>query len=269
MMICPRCGAQFEGNTCPGCSLPEESPSPTATAVESRRSNMVLFVILGLTGGILAILTLAFLMISLSFSKTPSPVDEKPVLEQSDERSIPQGADNLTADEDAQNNRQQEKGIYQSGDYAIGTDIPAGTYIILSDEMGYGDFYTSVYASESMSVQSEIYSGWTKNSRYVMLEDGQYLHFSHATMYDPELVEITLDPFSSSGMFLVGRDLEPGTYTVVPNHNQYSGSCCVYSSLTPSGLIKKDFYYVGLDGSEEITLLDGEYVQTDFCILRK
>lgn len=277
-MICPKCGAIHEGDTCPYCAgktqpMPEYTPQPAS----GTQSNTVIFIILGIVGGFLMLVTLGILFVGMTtrnvLQNVNIPEDNGHYAADNyhqEAQSIPEDETyDPEADEAAKNAWQQKSGIYQNGDYEVGKDVPAGTYIILSDGMGYGDFYTGVYASASMSDASEIYGGWSKNSRYVVLELGQYLHFSHATMYDPALVDITLDPFSQSGMFLVGRDLEPGTYTVVPDNDQYDGTFEVFYNLTASGTITKESYYIGLDGEEEVTLSEGEYIQTDFCILKK
>lgn len=293
-MICPNCGAVYEGDSCPYCSgtsaqKPEKNDYAQTAQTDSHKSNnTVLFVILGVAGGFLMLATVAVLFLGMTtrsllttnqsqyeredggrFEADPDQQEVQSYWQEEQAYQQEEATYDPEADKAAKNAFQQEKGVYQSGDYEVGKDIPAGTYIILSDGLGYGDFYAGVYAAPSMSDESEIYGGWAKNSRYVIVEEGQYLHFSHAAMYDPELVDITLDPFTRSGMFLVGRDLEPGTYTVVPDNDQYDGTFQVFYGLTSAGMIGGDYHYVGLDGEEEVTLSEGEFIQTDFCILKK
>lgn len=268
-MKCPKCGTEYTGTACPQCGY--LTPPPPVMA-EGRQQNTVVLVILGVVGGLLALVT----MVALVFGMTHHTKKQSPELERSSfskPDSIPDAPAEYVettqadpeADKAAKQQWQQSKGIYESGDYAVGEDIPAGTYIILSNGVGYGDFYCGVYAAPSMSSDSEIWGDWSQNSLYIILEEGQYLHFSHSTLYDPEKSEIVLNPYQSSGMFQVGRDVDAGTYTLVGTYDQSGGMYTVYSALTSSGGVVRDSDYFEYGEEVEVTLYEGEYIAMTHC----
>ncbi len=267
-MKCPKCGTEYNGTACPQCGY---LTPPPVLAEGGQHNNTVIFVVLGVVGGLLALATVAALMLGVTRHnvKERSLEAEKSSFSKPD---VPEAAAELTetvndpeADEAAKQQWQQSKGIYESGDYAIGEDIPAGTYVILSDGVGYGDFYCGVYAAPSMSDESKIWGDWSQNSRYVILEEGQYLHFSHSTLYDAEKSEIVLNPYQSSGMFQVGRDIEAGTYPLVGTYDQAGGRYTIYSSLNSSGGVVRDSGYFAYGDEAEVTLYEGEYIEMIHC----
>ena len=276
MMICPKCYTDYEGDHCPNCKNTDKSGQQDLSDAPVKDSNAYLFIILGMFGMMLVLMTLAALVGGTLLFKGGSgkaSVQEN-VPFRADEQSFPvqeevtQAPADPEADKAALNAWQRKSGKYQSGDYEVGTDVPAGTYFILSDGAGYGDFYAGVYAAESMSSESEIYGGFYKNICYIVLEEGQYLHFSHSTMYALDSIENPYDPFKGGGMFLVGTDVEPGTYCITCDNDQYSGTYEIYSTITSSGPVVKDSGYIeSNDSTVEITLNDGEYLKMDFCQL--
>ena len=50
----------------------------------------------------------------------------------------------------------------------------------------------------------------------MQLEEGTYFSFSWANCYDVTKKNVPNDPTKHPGMFCVGRDIDPGPYTIVP-----------------------------------------------------
>lgn len=272
-MICTRCGAVHEENVCPHCGMPADAPAPAYQPQKAATgNNAIVFVILAFVAGFLLLAVVGVLLIGWVGYNRISTVNhtEQPAIIYGEEQHIQKEQETYDpeADKAAKNAWQQAKGVYDSGDYEVGTDIPAGTYVILSDGVGYGDFYAGVYASKSMSNESEIFGGWFQNNCYLILEEGQYLHFSHSRLYDPEIANLTFDPFRNSGMFQVGRDIAAGTYTITSGTEGFGAEYTIYSTLTSSGGIVRASGYAEEGYDEEITLYEGEYLETRFAVLK-
>ncbi len=274
-MKCQKCGREFDSKFCPDCgtpAIPEPAPVKNDSAV---------LIILGVAGGVLlvgsVVVLLGMTMLQSVTKRSSGRLESAPV---SSQYTVP-GTDSSDADdareEDPAADRkaklewQKQNGVYHAGSYAVGEELPAGTYLVLAEDISdtYGDFYCGVYASENASSESQIYGGWAKNSRYITVEEGQYVDFSHATLYDLEKVDIQLDPFARSGWFKVGRDIAPGTYTIVPVSDEYSGNYEICTALTAAGPVTRDGSYLGAQDHAEVTLAEGEYLVMDFCRLEK
>lgn len=262
-MICPSCGGVFEGNTCPYCGRTFETPPEHPETPASQPHPGFAFVVLAMMAGVMLLEAIGFLAVgyfavsNMQSIRTPEfPVNEW-------EGNLQTTTAN-NAEKDTETAWGQPQNTYESGDYEVGTDIPAGTYVIISEG---GDFYAAVYANKSMSSERKIFGGWHQNNCYVILEEGQYLHFSHSTLYDPEALDMTFSPFTQHGMFLVGRDVMPGTYTLVPDTEGFGGEYTIYSSITSPGAVVRTSGYFEENDTEEITLAEGEYIELRFCVL--
>ena len=286
---CERCGTQFEGRNCPRCDAPAEK----IAYKPERKLPPKPFIVL--CGVLLMLFTAAAITMAAFFHReanrlptaepettfsrpdtaehrgtTPedAPTPDNAAADIPADSPAP-AADASLTDSEAAAKWRQNSGVYPAGEYAIGKDIPAGEYIILSDGIGYGDFFTGVYASPSMSDASEIWFEWQQGSAYIVLEEGQYLDFAHATLYDPALVDITLDPAAGSGMYKCGKDFDPGDYRIIPTNTQYGAEYTIYSALTSSGGIVRGSNYSDSKDAIEVTLAEGEYIALKFARLEK
>lgn len=158
---------------------------------------------------------------------------------------------------------------YLEGAYVIGEDLPAGLYVAVYDETGNGVFNLNVYAQDALD-ESAVIGGYSRNFRYVDLQDGQYLTFSKAQLYPVQTKSAPLgDPYGKPGMYLVGRDLPAGTYTIEPESGLSGdfGMTAVYDSagadakLLFSGLIRSE------TGTVEVH--DGEFLELRNCHLKR
>ena len=166
----------------------------------------------------------------------------------------------------------KEHGVYSSGNYECGKDIPEGEYIVVSsgsDE--YGDFYFGVYTQSDCSDDSELYGGWYQRNMYVSLKEGQFIHFSHSVLYDPELNNIELSSNQCGGMYKVGKDIEPGIYYIRSSDDQYGCEYTIYSSIDSVIPIEKESSYCDLSDSDsvKVELSEGEYIKLKFGSLEK
>lgn len=284
MHTCRKCGTQWnEGSTCPQCGLnageafaadytqytQQQAPRPAETQTAS--SPAPIWLVLLIVGGMLLVM-LAALIVYLVSSQDVFRLNEEPPYPQATEY-IPQEDAEANSYDTAQDLEdkmayQREKGIFTQGFYEVGKDVPPGEYVVLcGNGPAAPDFHVGVYTSASQSEESTLFSGWYETSKYVILEEGQYIDLSHASLYDTAKNEIPLDPFSSGGMYKVGADLDAGSYTVVNNSDQYTANYAIYSSINAIAPVSRTSGIVDVGETAEITLQEGEYIEMKFCCL--
>ena len=212
-MRCPNCGCSFMGMICPNCNsnpsnfIPPPSHTRPFTAASTtekpKRSHKGLIAavcLLGIAG--IALGTIysihKFITMNQPQKSTPAAVREQTTISAEEQKKI-----------------QIENGVFEDGDYKVGIDIPEGIYLLScnNDRIPFG-IYSQPY-NESNSESNELWFEWLGNNQYIKLENGQYIHFSWATLYDvSKHPDMKRDPFTEDGMFLVGHDILPGTYTL-------------------------------------------------------
>lgn len=159
-------------------------------------------------------------------------------------------------------------GIYTSGDYEVGVDLPAGTYLAVYDGPSEDrKFVMQISSSSDPNDSDAVLTSQTfhPNQVYFQVIDGQFLHISWANFYDTEQVSISLEPFVHDGMYKVGKDIPAGTYQLELDKGEYvypeTAGYQIYSQMaSPQPLPKSKGSY-----TDSITLQDGEYVQLDDC----
>lgn len=100
----------------------------------------------------------------------------------------------------------------EEGTYLVGTDVDAGEYVLLGEE----GYYEICLTTECVIDDDELLYNQLFGSRgYVTLEDGQYVTFSRSQMFKLEYYKHDLETsVDYAAYFLVGEDLEAGTYTL-------------------------------------------------------
>ncbi len=168
----------------------------------------------------------------------------------------------------------RENGVFPSGTYQIGVDIPEGMYIFIPD-MSDGHGVEGVYADPDY--ENQISSAYVHfdGTRIAMISGNGYLDFSWCTAYNLDMhPEIVNDPHKTDGMFIVGRDIPAGTYRVI-GYGEYEDMAewYVYSSINAVGsIIKESGILEDYDNHYDkyystITLKDGEYFELRHCII--
>ena len=165
---------------------------------------------------------------------------------------------------------------YEADDYTAGRNIPAGEYLVIADvndfmteeEEYIPSFYLGVY--EDPDEENKIHAGWFQCSTYVKVNEGEDLHFSWATAYPADSTGVRNDPFERAGMFLVGKDVKPGTYEIESLTDQGYESYAVFDSIddvmADDGFGSREYLN---DESTKLTLREGQYVQLEWCRLKK
>ncbi len=102
-----------------------------------------------------------------------------------------------------------------SGEYKVGRDIEAGTYVLYpKDNSDYGGFDVD---GNSLNLETScITSDFLYGRTYVTVSEGQYLTIYDGVGYalaDAPTVDVS-NNYLQDGMYLVGTDIPAGTYTI-------------------------------------------------------
>lgn len=166
-------------------------------------------------------------------------------------------------------NYKNNSGIYKSGFYEVGKDIPEGIYIIVADgsnpeNLGIAEISSS---SDENDEDAVLNNTWFHGNIYLELEKGQFLHVSWATIYDAEKVDVKLNPYSKDGMYLVGKDIPAGIYELELDSGEYiydySAKYVIYSEMDSPMPIQ--FSNGNFKDNKSIRLEEGQYVMFEDC----
>lgn len=243
MIICEYCGARVYSDTCEYCDMPVKNPAPPKIIypekppVKKRRRKLKRKAV----AGTVAVLALGVAIINIAVNLSPERTYDY-AIEYDEEIPV------------------YDDGVYTAGIYKIGVDIPEGTYLFISGfSDGYGEegVYSDSYCQEKISWEDTEFSG----SRIAKLSGDGYVDFSYALAYNIDMhPEIMNDPYERDGMFLVGRDIPAGTYTL--SSYEEDAGWYLYSGLCTYGAVLEDYGY-----DDEITLEDGEIFQLKDCVI--
>lgn len=152
-----------------------------------------------------------------------------------------------------------------SGQYEVGTNLPAGEYVIYSNG-GMGSFY--LYSNNSGNMDSLINFDLFDDTRTILtVQNGEYLTVN-GTMYnyaDAAPIFPTNGVYSA-GMYKVGTDIPAGQYQLGADL-QFGGGWTIYSNSThePGSEIGFGMF----TGTHTINVTTGEYVEITNCTMKQ
>lgn len=151
----------------------------------------------------------------------------------------------------------------KSGMYKIGTDIPAGEYLIYSE----GISYYQVTKDSTGSLESIISNDNFSGTRYVTVSDGQYLEFRNAKMISAAKAEPQKPTGNEylEGMYKVGKDIPAGEYKAVST----GGTAYIEVAANSKGNIESIVSNDNFEGEKYISVKDGQYLKLNGCKLIK
>lgn len=284
MTRCEYCGASVTGNVCEYCEMPIKKPAPPKIIYKPRNSiikNKGKFRRTILAGVLIVVAVNIISMVVMANSHhSYTEYTYEPVIYHNNEETIAYNYDGYSIEEVAErpvydkNESFKENGVFPSGTYQIGVDIPEGIYIFIPD-MADGHGVEGVYSDPDC--QNQISSAYVHfdGTRIAEISGNGYVEFSWATAYNLDMhPEIMNDPYESDGMFIVGRDIEAGTYTLT-DYGEYSeyAEWYIYSSINSVGAVLKEsgqlYSYGGYmeNTTNEITLNDGDFLELRHCII--
>ena len=143
----------------------------------------------------------------------------------------------------------------KAGMYKVGSDIPAGIYIVFSDG-GYGGYYERNSNSEG-GLDSIISNDNFDTFTYVKIKDGEYLKLSgsYAVPEAEYKDSLAKDGIIGPGTYKVGKDIEAGEYKVTAEEDSGYWERFNIEKDSLSRIIKNDFF----EGNAYVTVKDGEY----------
>ena len=261
MMKCAKCQTDFTGNFCPKCGTPAPRAdrgrrwpvcgkpylgaycpngcnAPQRAARRARRGVTALVVACSIFAGLFALV----LVSSFSEGSTDVYIPSDTYDYEEVTRPLPDDGNWLPA-----------------GMYKVGTDIPAGTYVILCTSEY--SCYFSVLKDSSGKYESTIASGSTENRSYISVADGQYLEihdggFAPIEKAEPAKPEGGVLP---EGMYAVGRDITPGEYRLKATEDYAYYAVYTDASHSFDHLVSNDSF----ENKTYVTLEEGQYIELD------
>ena len=143
---------------------------------------------------------------------------------------------------------------YEAGTYKVGTDMPAGEYVLTSSK---GSGYVSVSSDSSGEFDSLIDNDNFGVQDYLIVNDGEYVTLGSGVTATPideaEVYSGTL----SDGVFKVGRDIPAGEYQLSAS----GGSGYWERNSSGVGSSNEIIANDNFENSTYVTVEDGEYLQ--------
>lgn len=220
-MKCTKCGSEFEGDFCPICGEPTEVHFKNSEISKlSERKNKIQ-IIIGLTAAVALIVGISiagnsakytqngdFLItangssaIDTTSSFVAVPASSSPVVP----AAVASADDSTTPSSET-----PQVQTFPEGMYKVGTDLPAGEYILITQ----GGGYFSIAKDSTGELESIIANDNFSDRSIVTVKDGQYLTVTRATVYkisDAPAIDTSTGTLSD-GMYRVGVDIKPGEY---------------------------------------------------------
>jgi hypothetical protein len=152
---------------------------------------------------------------------------------------------------DSQKNSSQGQ-CFESGIYKIGTDFPAGEYVIV------GTGYLKISSDNSGSDASIVEAGNFKNRAIVQVKEGEYFEFEGTAYGEKSVPAVDLSSGRlKDGEYKVGVDFAEGEYKITPHEDSgyYEISDSARGELR--NVISSDCFLE----SKHVTFKNGQYVR--------
>ena len=173
--------------------------------------------------------------------------------------------DEPTTEPEESETAELEVTTYDGGMYKVGTDLPAGEYLIESDTMDYMEVANDSTGELDSIVTNENYT----NRVYVTVSDGQYLKFggtatpvSEAPAYQSE------NGAYPEGQYLVGKDIPAGEYKISVLSDNITGYGYVEVSSDSSGNLDSIVSNSNIEADTYQTISDGQYLTLSGCEIK-
>ena len=166
--------------------------------------------------------------------------------------------ENQNQTDNEKDNNMTTEGRINPGTYKVGTDIPAGEYLVFADDIG----YIESAKDSTGNIESIIFNENLDDSHsYVTLHDGEYFKLQGANMFPVDKAPSVTpkDGEYDDGMYRVGVDIPAGEYKLILDSDTDMGyygvskdSTHQLDSIITNENVQADTY---------LTLSDGQYVK--------
>ncbi|NLY42892.1 MAG: hypothetical protein GX066_02760 [Clostridiaceae bacterium] len=162
-------------------------------------------------------------------------------------------------DEAVTDESEQKDASIKAGMYKVGTDIASGEYILFSSGSGYYQVTTDSTGELDSIITNDIFEG----TRYVTVQDGQYIEFRNSTAIPVDKAPVLQpkDGKYQEGMYKVGRDIKSGEYKVVPDGKDAYVEVSKDSLGAIDSIVTNDMF----SSEKYITIQDGQYIKLVGC----
>ena len=155
---------------------------------------------------------------------------------------------------------------YSDGNYKVGTDIPAGSYIAYPSS--YISGYLCVTSDSSGSFDSIVFNDNFDGQKYFDIADGQYLELNRCVVRPvSEKEPVEKSGYITDGQYLVGDDIPAGEYNLIAADSDTSAYCCVQSAPNDEG-VDNIIFNDNFTGNKYITVYEGQYLELSRCKLK-
>ena len=167
---------------------------------------------------------------------------------------------------DNQNSSNTQGQTWESGQYKIGSEIPKGEYVLISEEDTSG--WVEITKDSSGDDDSSILCICFQNRLIITLDVGNYVEITDAVAYPIEYAPKVAprDNILPSGMYKVGVDLHAGEYKLKRDRNGDDGTIEIFSDSLHNDESSVIFEY--FRGSKYITVKDDQYIRFEDAYLK-
>lgn len=143
---------------------------------------------------------------------------------------------------------------YTEGQHKVGTDIPAGQYMLI--QTGSSSAYYSI--TSDANGNDIINNDNFKNHSIVEVMDGEYISLSrcYAVPLADAPVVSSSDGYLGDGCYIVGRDIAAGEYKI-ESTEEVSAYVCIYPDVRRTKIISNDNF----SGSRYISVENGQMIE--------
>lgn len=150
---------------------------------------------------------------------------------------------------------------YEEGQYKVGVDIPAGSYIVYSKLNTLSYYEITADANGNNIIENENF----KNQHYVNISDGQYFSFTNGYVVPVSSIR----PYNPSngqydeGQYKVGYDIPAGEYKVT-HKDGFRGYYAITSTPGDNDIIANDNF----NGDCYVNITNGQYLYLNNCYIK-
>lgn len=149
---------------------------------------------------------------------------------------------------------------YEAGMYKIGTDLPAGEYLLVNDSGSSN--YWQVASDSSGELESIVANDNYMNRAYVSVSDGQYFTFQGVAIPSAEAPAFVAENgYYPEGTYLVGKDIPAGEYKLSLVENSVTGYGYYEVASDSTGQLTSIITNANIQGDAYQTIQDGQYLK--------
>ena len=154
----------------------------------------------------------------------------------------------------------QQVSSYGPGVLKVGTDIPAGEYIVINSSSRSGYFSVSSDANGDDILFNENF----EYNSIITINDGEYLELSSSLAYPFEewCSQNTLDTTKEGSMYKIGVNLPAGEYRLDATADR-GGYYCIYPDSRQQDILSNDNF----EGQAYVNVSDGQYLVLSNCTI--